>query len=342
MKLKKLLIIIGVVSFLLLLVIIKNSCQRSQPVNKSLTEPGVALVNSSMNVFASKITIYKGSDEKNKVILSKNTDGEWVLESKLNLRARKEAVINLLNSLNNLKGEERAESKSVFNDFQIQDNETAHLILAGADGKALTHLVISFKMPNWNQNFIREFNSDKIMLVNRNILNGIGLFNKTAKCDGSLFADYRIFSFDLNSVNKIEFTDSRNRSLVLAKTEATDKNPASLWSFMPANKNSIPDSAKVNEYLQSVSAFYGQDILDPGLQGYGFEKPYAVLKLSLFKGGKPEEIRLDAGSYIKEKRSYYAKIIPQNQVFIVPDALINSLIRDKSYFTVKADKVKKK
>jgi hypothetical protein len=196
-------------------------------------------------------------------------------------------------------------------------------------------------MPNWSQNFIREFNSDKVLLVNRNILNSIGLFDKEAKNDGSLFFDYRIFSFDVNSVNKIELTNSRNRSLVLAKTEKTDKNPASFWNFAPAEKKSIPDLLKVNEYLQNILAFYAQDILDPGLKGCGFQKPYAVLKLGLLKGGKPEEISITAGKFIKEKHSYYVKVAPQNQVFIVPDTLVNSLNRDKSYFFAKVNKAKK-
>jgi hypothetical protein len=341
MKLKKLLIIIGVVAFLLTLVVIKNSCQRSQAVKNNFTEPGIVLVNSSMNVFASKITIYKGSDEKNKVILSRNTDGEWSLETRFGLKVKREALANLFNSLNNLRGEERADSKSVFSDFQIQDNEAAHLILSGADGKVLTHLVISFKAPGWNQNFIRESGSDKVMLVNRSLLNAIGLFDKTVKNDGSLFADYKIFSFDLNSVNSIEFTDSKKRSLVLTKTEAADKNSSPAWNFSPADKKSAPDAAKVNEYLQSVSAFYAQDILDPALGGYGFDKPYAVLKLGLLKDGKEEEVRLCAGKYLKEKHSYCVKITPGDQVYIVADTLINSLNRGKSYFSTKTNKAKK-
>ncbi|MDD5109238.1 MAG: DUF4340 domain-containing protein [Candidatus Omnitrophica bacterium] len=342
MKFKKLLIIIGVFSFLLALVIIKSFCHKIQSVKASREEPSIALVNSNMNVSVSKIIIYNGSDEKNKVIISKNNEGQWVLESRFGLRARKEAVDNFLGNLNNTKGEVRAESKDVFNDFQIQDNESAHLILAGADGKPLTHLVISFKKPDGNQNFIREFNSEKILLTNRNILNSMGFFGKAAKCDENNFANYKIFNFDVNSVNKIEFTDSRKHSLVLTKTEATDKNPSAYWNSVPVNPKSLLDSAKVEKYLQSIAAFYSQDILDPALSVYGFEKPYAVLKLRLIKGGKTEEIRLEVGNYLKEKHCYYVKIMPQNQVFIVSDSLVNSLNHDKSYFSAKADKAKKK
>jgi len=168
MKLKKLLVIIGIVSFLVVLVFIKNSCNKIQSIKATATDNAVALANSSVNVFASKITIYNGSDDKKRVILIKNGDGEWILEGKFGLRARKEAVDNLLNSLYDLKGEVRAESKSLFSDFQIQDNESAHLILAGADGSVLTHLVISFKKLNGNQNFIRKFNSEIITYLKQN------------------------------------------------------------------------------------------------------------------------------------------------------------------------------
>ncbi|MCX5698773.1 MAG: DUF4340 domain-containing protein [Candidatus Omnitrophica bacterium] len=342
MKFKKLLILTGIVLALLILVVIKNSLQKKRDILERMTEPEIALVNGSINVSASKIIIYKGDDEKNKVILSRQNDEQWVLESKFGLRVKKEATDNLLNSLKDLKGELRADSKSVFGDFQIQDNQTAHLILSTAGNQPLTHLVVSFKSPNWKQNFVRVFNSDKIVLVDRNILFAIGLFDKTVKLDENYFADYRISPFDANSVNKIELMAGKKRSLALIKIAASDKNPGSVWNFEPADKKSLPDLAKVNEYLQNVTGLYAQDILDPALKSYGFERPVKVLKLSLLKDNQPEQIQIEVGAFIKDKKAYYIRVMPQNQVFVVLEPSISNLIRDKSYFTVKANKTKKK
>ncbi|MCX5696006.1 MAG: DUF4340 domain-containing protein [Candidatus Omnitrophica bacterium] len=336
MKLRKLLILTGIVFVLLVLVVIKNSFQKKHNVVGQMEEPEIALVNSSMNIFASKIIIYKGDDAQNKVILSRQNDGQWVLESKLGLKARNEAVDNLFNSLKDLKGELRGDSKSVFADFQIQDNQAAHLILSGADNKPLAHLVVSFKSPNDNQNFIRVFDADKIILVNRNILPAIGLFDKMAKSDGNYFADYRVFPFDVNSVNRIELMVGKKRALALTKSVAN------VWNFDPANKKSLPDLARVNEYLQNVAGFYAQDILDPNLKSYGLERPLKVLKLSFPKDNKPEAIQIEVGSFLKDKKAYYVRIMPQNQIFILSEFFINNLSRDRSYFTVKDGKSKKK
>jgi len=342
MKFKKLIILTGIVLALLILVVIKNSLQKKQDILERMTDPEIALVNGSINVSASKIIIYKGDDEKSKVILSRQNDGQWVLENKFGLRAKKEAMDNLLNSLKDLKGELRADSKSVFGDFQILDNQAAHLILSRADNQPLRHLIISFKSPNWKQNFVRVFDANKIMLVDRNILFAIGLFDKTVKPDGSYFADYRISPFDVNSVNKIELMAGKKRSLALIKIAASDKNPASVWNFEPVNNKSLPDLAKVNEYLQNVAGFYAQDILDPAFESYGLEFPAKVLKLSLLKDNQPGQIQIEVGSFIKDKQAYYVRVMPQNQVFVVSEPFIKSLNRDKSYFTVKADKAPKK
>jgi len=339
MKFKKLLIIIAIVCFLLALVVIKNSCQKSRSVKKSLEDSEVVLVNSSMNIFATKITIYNGGNEKDKVMLSRNSGGEWVLEGRFGLKAKKEIAGNLLNILHNLKGELRAESKSVFSDFQIQDNESAHLILAGADGKPLTHLVISFKTPKWNQNFIREFNSGKVVLVNRNILNAIGLFDKAAKCDGSFFTDYQVFSFDVNSVKGIELKDSRKSTLILVKSEPSKNEPESIWKFEPAKpKSSQPDPLKINEFLQGVASIRALDSLDPKLAIYGFDRPFMEATLKMLKDSQPSQIQILVGAYIKEKGAYYVQIMPQNQVLVISESFINNLNRDKTYFTIQRNK----
>lgn len=342
MKLRKLLVLTGIVFVLLALVIIKNSFQKKQDVLERVEKRETVLVNSNMDVFASKVVIYKGDDEKNKIILSKQEDGQWVQENRFGLKVKKDTVDSILNILKDLKGELRADSKSAFDDFKLQDNQAVHLILFGADDKLLTHLLVSTKSLDYGQNFIRVFDSNKIMLLDWNILAALGFLDKMAKLDESYFADYKIFSFNVDSVKKIELMAGEKRLLALTKALPSDKIPASIWNFEPANKKSLPYLAKVNEYLQNVVDFSALDILDANLNSYGFNRPTKILKLSLIKDNKPEQIQIEVGYFIKDKQAYYVRVVPQNQVFIVSESFINNLNQDKSYFTAKADKAKKK
>ncbi len=335
MKLKKLLIISGVVFILLISVFIKNITHKIQLTKNQREEQAVALIKENPDIFATQILIYKGDDQKNKIILAKQNNGEWIVENKFGVKARKEAIDGILNSLKGLKGEVRGDSKSVFSDFEVLDQQGAHLILKGAQDKTLVHLVISFKKPNFNQNFIRLSDSENVVLVDHNILFTLGLFDTRAKLDANYFSDYKVFSFDSNAVVKIELKDARKRSLVLSK-----KGPVNLWEFEPQSPKSKPDLTKVNEFLGNVLGVQAQDSVDPKLTNYGFDKPFLELKLSLPKDKKTEEIRLSIGSFIKEKNAYYARVTPSNQVLIIPDYSIKNINRDKSYFLNREKKKK--
>ncbi|MDO8662228.1 MAG: DUF4340 domain-containing protein [Candidatus Omnitrophota bacterium] len=334
MKLKKLLILSGIVFVLLLVVYIKNVAHKVQVAKSQREEQAIILIKDEPNIFSTKIVIYVGDNEKDKITLVKQNNGEWVVENKFGVKARKDVVDGILNSLKGLKGEVRGDSKSVFSDFQILDTQGAHLILKGAQDKTLTHLVISFKKPNFNQNFVRLSDGENIVLTDRNILSMLGLFDKRAKPNANYFSDYKVFSFDPNAVVRIELKPAKKRSLVLSKAGGS----VNLWEFEPRSPRLKPDLSKIDEFLKNILGFQALDSLDPKLAKYGFDKPLMELKLSLLKDKKAEEIQVTIGSFIKDKNAYYARIMPKNQVLIIPDYLIKNINRDKSYFLKKKEK----
>ena len=75
MKFRKLLIIAGVVFCLLLLAIVKNVAGKRQASIKAKEITAINLTKDLSEGFVSKIIVYKGSDEKNKMALRKDPAG---------------------------------------------------------------------------------------------------------------------------------------------------------------------------------------------------------------------------------------------------------------------------
>ncbi|MDD5080228.1 MAG: hypothetical protein PHH68_07930 [Candidatus Omnitrophica bacterium] len=184
MSAKKLIILVIAVAALFVLVLVKKAVVRKDIANRDTAqEVEFELIKDLPESFISRVIAYKGSDEANKVIISRNSEGVWMLDEKTGIKARKEAIDNLFSLLKGLKGEVRAQTKEVFSDFQIDDQSGLHLILEQEGGKALKHLVVSFLQPGWNKNFIRLFDSQKVVLVSRNIPAIFGLYGKNTKLD---------------------------------------------------------------------------------------------------------------------------------------------------------------
>lgn len=344
MKLKKLLILIGAVIILFMFVPVKGCLQKSRLSEmKNKDSAALLLISGDPEAFASKVTIYRGGSENDKIILSRQNDGQWIVETKYGVKARQDKVDNLLNSFKDLRGELRGESKSLFADFEILDNQSGHIILEGNKGNTLAHLVVSFKKPAFNQYFVRLAGSEKVILTERNILSASGIFDKTTPLNAGLFADYKIFSFDPASVNKITLTNSRKKALILVKEVSSKDKPEGVWRFeMPKTRKPLqPDPLKVNEFLQNASAIRALDSLDPALAAYGFDRPFTEATLDFSKDSKTPQIRILIGAHLKDRGGYYARIMPQNQVFFLSEPFVNNLNRDKTYFSVQKNKGKK-
>jgi len=325
---KKLLILVVVVLVLFTLAFIKRSIQKIEVAKQ---EKGLInefeLTKDLADSFISKIVVYKGDDLNNKLVLSKNVEGIWVIENKFGVKVQKSMVDELLKELKNLKGEIRAESKDVFSDFQIEDAKAVHIVLESDAGKTLSHLLVSFLKPEWNNSFVRIYDSAKIVLVDKNILSFLNLYDKDAKLDSASLMDLKMFDFDTKQVVKIELNINKV-SVVLKKGESENK---AIWSIEPAQaKNEEVDSAMLDEFLQNISNMYAKEVCDPGLTIYGFEQPLLQIILEDAQGEKP--VQLAVGSYIDSEKVYYVKVSPSNPVFKVPEVNIQKVKRDRGYF----------
>ncbi len=335
MKSKKLFIIISVLGLLLVLALIKNQAGKRQS-RETQKEPLLSSLTGQISPsFVSKIIIYKGNAPENRLTLAKDQSENWTIENKFGIKARKPAIDNIFKEFSGLEGESRSQSKAVYPDFEIEDNQSAHLILESGTGKELSHFVISFKRPSWDSNFIRMDDSEKVVLVNKNLLGYLNLYSKDTAIDNNFFnnfADYKIYSFKPEEIKRIELAPGAKKPLILAKDK--EKNT---WQI-EGEKSEI-DPAKADEFIRNILNIYASDILDPAGTDYGLNNPSLRITLISHEEAWGAEIgaELEIGKLIEKEKSYYLKDPSSSQIFKIPEHQIKNLQKDKSFF-IKAKK----
>lgn len=337
MKLRKLIALIAIVSLLTALALVKSNITKKQLVQEEIAASRpFTLTEDLATGFIRKITIYRGDDEKNKIILLKDDTDNWRIENKFNVKARKENVENLLKDLSGLKGELRAESKSVFGDFHLEDAQGIHIILEAQEAKTLAHIIVSADKPGSDSSFLRLKDSEKIILAPKDIPGRLNIYNKEAKLDNNYFADFKLLSFDPKKIEKIETARKGKNILTLVKKKESDNKY--VWDFEPAVKKAEIDPGKIDSFLQNASNIFAQDALDPGLIDYGFGQDNFSLA---FETDEKKTLAIEVGNYLEKEKAYYVKITPENQVFKVPEYAIQNIKKDKNYFLKEKTPAKK-
>jgi len=326
-----------VVVALLLLAFAKKTILRQEAARQEAQakRSEIVLIKDLSQSFISRIVVYKGSDEKNKMVVARDKDGNWILESKFGIRAKKDEVDNILNALKDIKGEVRSSDAALFGDFQIKDDQGLHILLEGDNGKPIKHIVVSFLSPAWNKSFVRLSDINQVLLVNKNIPGLFNLFEKDAQLNALFLADLKLLTFDPKQIRRIVIKQQKEGF-------ALSKNPSEgiasvVWSFESARPE-VADTVKVEEFLQNISNIYATDVMDPGLNTYGFDQPYLRILLEQEQGKIPLE--LDVGNYLQEENAYYVKVSSQSQVYKVSANHIHKLKVDKAFFLKPAQDIK--
>ena len=330
MKTKKLKVIVVFVLILLVLALAKKNIQQGYRASKENVESSLDITKGLTLESISRTTLYKGFDLLNKIVLKKGSDGNWILESRFNAPGRKDLVEGFLRELRDLKGELRADSKELLGDFQIDDATGLHIILESGEGKVLKHLVVGLKKPGLNGNFVRVYDSNKVILVPNELLMRLALFNNESPLLDNNFLDLRILSFDPSQVNRIEVGGSFTKvPFILVREESKDKNAAPVWKFDHSRQKGDIDTAKVGLFLQNASTLWAQQVLDPTPATYGFEKPFLNMKLVLSSG---QALGLILGAPLAMEKTHYAKTSPKNLVYKVTDSITSNILKDSSNF----------
>lgn len=340
MSARKLFVITCVVLVLLGLAVFKKTAEKAgEAAARKAEQSSLEVVTENIpEAFVSRMLIYKGFDETDRIDLRKDAGGAWSVEDHFGVRAQAQAVKGLLDRLSNLRGELRANSKGVFEDFQIQDSEALHIVVEAEGGKVILHLLVSFLKADWDTNFVRLYDSDKVVHVHSNIMFSLGLFGKEMKLDYKQFAFMGLAEFDSADVERMTIVGA-GQMIVLKRAKPVDDASSAAWEMTPPPaEDEEVDTTKVEEMMRAVRGINGFEVVDPSLDIYGLNNPQIRILLNDSMGANP--IQVEIGNYIEPEKAYYARALPSKSVFKVSDAYIQNIRRDGKFF-LKPKEVKK-
>ncbi|QAT17787.1 hypothetical protein BU251_08670 [Candidatus Velamenicoccus archaeovorus] len=346
MKFKKLIILFVVLGALVLLAVVKKTVvkPRAIPFEKAEEATLSELTPRITADFISKVIVYQGRSEAKKVVFSRNAAKEWIVENKFSAPARKNVPEELIKYLSGLKGELRTDSKAVFSDFQIADNEGLHIVLVNTADKEAVHLVVGLTKAAWNESFVRVLGAQKVFLVEKNFLMVLGLSSDPkAELRARSYLDLKIFPGDLAAAaDRLEIKAAPAARPFVLKKSGEGPSAAAGWQLDPPDPRAPVDQARMDEFLRTISDLQARDVMDPNVTTYGFDKPTSTIIVNAKKKEVAVSYRLEIGNFDAAQKSYYARLVPGNIVYRLPEETAMFLKKDRSFFLQQASKGKQR
>jgi len=320
-KFKKLLVLIAACAVLLVMAVAKQ--RAGGPPSVALdASSGETVVGSKFSAAdASRLDIYRGKGETERVTLSKDASGRWTVTNHFNTRARKEGVEGLLNHLAELRGELRSDTQELLKDYSITDDEAFHFEVTDAEGKTLAHRLVSALRPRGTQNFIREAGSDKVVVTLTDILADIGIYSDADKLNYKIAADLRPAGIDSSQASLLELTQPGKKKLTFKKTQEKDK-PA-VWS-LAEDASAKVDETQLQSFFASIFNLYALDTVDPA----GREKDFPVLWIRAVSGPSDKQDTYGLSLGPKDTANATTQVrTADGLIYAVPQAQLDMLLQ---------------
>ena len=342
MKLKKLFFLIAIFFVIVAALIVKKANVEKHEAKEKQVPLYYTLNKDLATAFVAKMTVTKGDDQAGKVVFSKNSSGEWMVETPFLFRADKRTVESLLKKNVEIKGEVRAESKEVLGDFKINDKEGLEITLSDSSGKELSHLVVSLLRLRGTMNFVRQKNSNQVIATDTDFLSILGLFSKEAKLDAKNFRDLQIGRFETSKVTRLELSPANSTPFTLVKKE-DPKDKSVSWGFDPEEAGSEIDKAKVESFLGSLSGWTGSDALDAAKESeYGFvpdDKPW--VRVSIKNDNKTDVREFFLSPKQTPDKKTAIKVLPDKFFYLSIESAMDYMKKDKAHFLKEKTEPKK-
>ncbi|GEM_PF-3576359 len=329
MKPKRLVALFLVVGALSAGVFFKKTAQRHPANEISIAEertlnPGLS------PAFVTRIEIRQAGDSP--AVLLKDASGEWTLESRYGAPARKDTVEALVKEFSDLRGEVRADAQDLLTDFKIDDKQGIRIQFDLTVGKSQATYLSPLR-PTAVENFVRDGGSHEVLVVKKNLLGVLGLWNKDSKIDYKAFADLRVMSADISKISRLELASNGRVEVSLTHRDPEGSAPAvDEWRFDSSGEPA--DAMEVKRLLNQLSNLFGVDALDPKTE-HGFQETPSV-RLREKIGTEEKEKMLFFGKADPDSKTVAVAVRPENRVFAVPEGSLAPFAKKKTDFVPKA------
>ena len=305
MREKNLVILCIVFAVLIGLVFVKKSMKPQIPTTEEVSD----IISLSINPDdLTEIIIRLGNGESDDAEKPKNVhlakEGDhWTVKTHYGVYARDNVITNLLEKLDQLKGELRSNKKGILGDYGIDDEQAVHVQLLRPDADPID-IAVGTKKAGYQNNFVRTGKSNAVYIVNENLLSALGVRgeDEEQKLDTNKWVDKRILHLDPKDVVGVTITEgsgSAERTVIDLTRELVDGKKQ--WT------SAIPydirlSASKIKTMVEVFNSTYAQEVVASDVEGV-FDTPGWVGVFTLENG---EQVKIVRGEE-KPEGKYYVK-----------------------------------
>ncbi|UCF81290.1 MAG: DUF4340 domain-containing protein [Acidobacteriota bacterium] len=128
---------------------------------------------------ASRLEIYRGSREDDKVVLARE-GGAWFVATRYNAPANETKVGEFLKKIKNLQGELRSDEEAVLEDFRLTDENALHVaVYREGSEETWSHLLVG-RQETFGRSFLRRAGESRVFAGNANLATEAGIRDEEA------------------------------------------------------------------------------------------------------------------------------------------------------------------
>ncbi len=303
MKMKQLLILVGVVLVLWVIFVLMD--QSSVP---------TAEENYLVDVDTTKISELEIMNGGSTITLTHRDDGSWDITNPINYRANRRYVSQLLEKLGEMRIESEVTSKQDrWPEFEL---DTAGVSLTIRQGEKVSSVVLGKAAESYRQSYARYADKPNVYLIN-------GTYKMQLSRNVENWRDKEMFPYQQHQVVGIE-TDEWN----LARNDGA-------WTFTVKGEVTPVDDAAATR-LQSQIARLRTSAF-PTEEEYAsidFDKPDNTVKISIDNGS-----RLDLSFYLdpNNERRYFVKYANEPTVYVLFEGIYNQIFQSADDLKMKEE-----
>ncbi len=247
----------------------------------------------------SRITIGYGA-ETEVVVLSNNPTG-WTVDSAWFATANMARIETLVRNISGLTGEYRSDSAEVLADYGLGADGAVRVRAYNPAGDLVIALDVGHKPERYPGNFVRQPDSDKVYVSQKNLLAEVGMYDGPEMPKSRYFLELQALQEDRLEVDRMAITTDGERLefvkdfAVEAATEGEAEGVPVLdrntweWSLEGVAEGGAEAGlakTKVDAVLNSLVAVRATDLVDPkaDLAGYGLAEPSRRAALQMQDG----------------------------------------------------------
>ncbi|MCM8775217.1 MAG: DUF4340 domain-containing protein, partial [Candidatus Omnitrophica bacterium] len=282
-----------------------------------------------------------------KILLGKDAQGAavelvkdndvWKIPLLWNAKADQAKVYDFLKKLRAMKGELRVSDPSLFMDFKIGDEEALKIRLVDFTGREVLNLLLGASVSAAAETFVRKVGSKDVYMADLNLWPLMGIYGDpgTETLSNNFWSDLRPITIDVGEIREIAIKrfEKGKEKITTGLVRGIDQKDADkkMWRYSGKDLALKVDENKVKDFLQTLSRWQAEEVLNPEAQDYGFKNPFLELR---FVTESTREIVLTVARENEKSKVYFVRVSTEPVVYKTSEYYVQKLDTADSAFVL--------